>query len=53
MEKGKEGEVSEESEGCVAYPVKALASLGGFLARKIAEAIVLGLGVTALVVVEG
>lgn len=53
MEKGQREDGSEGSGGCLTYPVKALASLGGLLAREIAEAIVLGLGVTALVVVEG
>lgn len=35
------------------YPVKAIATLVGFLACEIAKTIVLGFGVTALVVVEG
>lgn len=35
------------------YPLETLAPLRGFLAREIAQAIVLGLGVAALVVVEG
>lgn len=35
------------------YPLKTLPALRGFLAREIAQPIVLCLGVAALVVVEG
>lgn len=36
-----------------AYPAETISPPGGFLAREVAQPIVLGLGVTALVVVEG
>ena len=37
----------------IAYPRETFSALGGFLAREIAESIVLGFGVAAVVVVEG
>jgi hypothetical protein len=37
----------------IAYPRETLSALRGFLAREIAESIVLGFGVAAVVVVEG
>lgn len=49
----KEQQSRRKGKGSATYTVEAIATLRGLLAREIAEAIVLGLGVAALVVVEG